>query len=175
MNKRWFFIILLVLMVFWAGKSNADSMAEAKLINGSGEIVGVATFSETKEGVQVVVHVTGLQPGLHGFHIHEKGSCETPDFKSAGGHFNPFGKAHGLKSQEGPHAGDMKNLMVGPHGVGADGFLNTLVTLEDGESSLFKPGGTALVVHKGTDDYRSSPSGNAGGRSVCGVVVDLKK
>ena len=88
--------------------------------------------------------VENLPPGDHAFHIHAKGACDTPDFMSAGDHFNPFGKHHGLKNPAGPHAGDLPNITVGPDGKAKVEALAQLVTLKEGEkNSLFGPGGTS--------------------------------
>ena len=111
-----------------------------------------------------------LPPGLHAVHIHESAQCDPPDFKSAGGHFNPEGRQHGRKNPEGAHAGDLPNIRVGPDGAAAADFLVEGVTLEPGKQSLFKPGGTSLVIHASADDDRTDPAGNAGARIACGVI-----
>jgi len=172
-----FFIVSSLVLLFSTFGSNgyAGSMAEVRLINPNGESVGVGTFSETGEGVRVVVHVAGFEPGYHGLHIHEKGSCEPPGFKSAGGHFNPFGKEHGRINPKGTHAGDLPNLLVDSNGIGTAVVYAPLVTLKDGENSLLKSGGTALVIHIGADDNMSQPTGKAGGRAACGVIRKLAK
>ncbi|MDA0745404.1 MAG: superoxide dismutase family protein [bacterium] len=149
-------------------------MAVAELMSPEGKKVGVVTFTNGEEGVRVVVHVQGLEPGYHGFHIHGTGKCVAPDFKSAGGHFNPFGKKHGIKSKDGTHVGDMPNLLVGPDGVGVAVVMVPMSTLGPGAGSLFQPEGTALVIHSGPDDYQSDPAGNAGARVACGVIKPLK-
>ncbi|WJY28368.1 MULTISPECIES: superoxide dismutase family protein [Sporosarcina] len=136
-----------------------------------GKTTGTAELSETKEGVKVHVEAEGLSPGKHGIHFHETGVCEAPDFKSAGGHFNPADKEHGLDTEGGPHAGDLPNLEVGDDGTVDDEFTTKLVTLQDGKKdSLLKDGGTALVIHAGEDDGESQPSGDSGDRVACGVI-----
>jgi Cu-Zn family superoxide dismutase len=125
------------------------------------------------------MEVSGLTPGEHALHIHNKGDCHTPGpdgkaFTAAGDHFNPFGKKHGKDNPEGPHAGDLPNFTADADD--ADGRArvrceNSLVTLEEGQpNSLFVPGGTCLVIHAGADDYKTDPAGNAGARVACGVI-----
>ncbi len=146
--------------------------AKATLVNTQGQKVGEATLTQTPEGVKIVMQVENLPPGEHAFHIHEKGVCATPEFATAGGHFNPFGKHHGMKNPAGPHAGDLPNIMAGPDGKAKVEAVAKLVTLKEGEkNSLFQPGGTSLVIHAGVDDYTTDPAGNAGPRIACGVIT----
>lgn len=148
-----------------------EKTAGADLANGQGQKVGSAELAETPAGVKIAVAVSGLSPGLHGFHIHAVGKCEGPDFKTAGGHFNPYGKKHGLKNPEGAHAGDMQNLEVGADGSGKAEVLDKQVTLGEGANSLFHEGGTAIVIHASPDDDMTDPAGNAGARIACGIVT----
>ncbi len=146
--------------------------AKATLVNTQGQKVGEATLAQTPEGVKIVMQVENLPPGEHAFHIHEKGVCATPEFATAGGHFNPFGKHHGMNNPAGPHAGDLPNITVGPDGKGKVETVAKLVTLKEGEkNSLFQPGGTSLVIHAAADDYMTDPAGNAGPRIACGVIT----
>lgn len=145
--------------------------AKAEIRDAAGKTVGKATLTEQKDGVKVVLKVSGLPPGKHGYHIHETGSCTTPDFKSAGGHFNPFQKHHGLENPQGKHAGDLPNLEVKKDGKAKVTFLATEATLKDGPASLLKEGGTAVVIHADPDDNMTDPAGNAGARIACGVIV----
>lgn len=167
---------LLVAVLFLAGAFEAarpsdGPAAEAELRKPSGETVGTVKLTPASQGVQISLDVFNLSPGVHAFHIHGVGKCEPPDFKSAGGHFNPEGKEHGLKNPKGPHAGDMENFEVGADGAAHVEVLNTRVTLGEGKNSLFQPGGTAFVIHEKADDERSDPAGNAGARVACGVIV----
>jgi len=148
--------------------------AQAELKDASGNKVGTATLTEQKKGVKVVLKVKGLTPGKHGFHIHETGSCTPPDFKSAGGHFNPFHKHHGMENPEGKHAGDFANLEVKKDGTARMTVLAEGATLKEGPASLLKEGGTALVIHADPDDYKTDPAGNAGARVACGVIEKKK-
>lgn len=148
----------------------AQDEAKAELKNGKSETVGLVELTQTPHGVLFQVDLSGIAPGTHAFHVHGVGKCEPP-FKSAGDHFNPEGKKHGLLAAEGAHAGDMPNLHVPDSGKLTVEILNGTVTLAKGpKNSLFQEGGTALIVHAGVDDYKTDPAGNAGDRIACGVV-----
>jgi Cu-Zn family superoxide dismutase len=147
--------------------------AVAELHNPQGELVGMATLAEGDDGVRIAVNLFNMPPGVHALHIHAAGSCEQPDFKSAKGHFNPYGRKHGLQSPDGPHAGDLLNINVGPDGTGWAVVTAPLVTLGKGNHSLFREGGTALMIHQGPDDYVSDPAGDAGPRVACGVIQSV--
>ncbi|MGN2273591.1 superoxide dismutase family protein [Priestia megaterium] len=145
---------------------------KVNLTNTSGKKVGEATLTEAKNGVQIKLTAQGLSPGRHGFHIHEIGKCEVPDFKTAGAHFNPFKREHGFKNTKGPHAGDLLNLEVAPNGKVDTEIFASLVTLQEGKpNSLLDMDGSALVIHDKVDDYTTDPSGNSGDRIICGVVT----
>jgi len=144
--------------------------AKADLWSAQGDQVGTAQFKEVKDGVQITLEVRSLPAGIHAFHIHAVGKCDSPDFKTAGGHFNPEGKKHGLKSPEGPHAGDMPNITVDKKGKGKVKVVNPRVTLGEGADSLFHEGGTSLVIHEKADDDMTDPTGGAGNRIACGIV-----
>ena len=157
-------------LVALAGVSSAAQSAKATLKNADGKEVGTAALTETPAGVLIRLTVNGLPPGERAFHIHGVGKCEPP-FTSAGPHFNPGGKKHGLMASEGHHAGDMPNLHVPANGEIVVEVLNPEVTLEKGKpGSLLGGQGTALVVHAGKDDYKSDPAGDAGGRIACGLI-----
>src|SRR5215217_845699 len=143
--------------------------ADVKMANG--DAVGMATFMQESGGVRLKGQFKGLPPGDHGIHVHAAGKCDGPDFMTAGGHFNPTSKQHGLNNPQGAHAGDMVNLKVASDGTGSIDYLLKDVTLGSGAGSLFGPDGTALVVHAMPDDEMTDPSGNSGGRVACGVIA----
>lgn len=148
----------------------AAQTAKAAFKTADGKDAGSAELVQTTAGVLVKLSVKGLPPGEHAFHIHAVGKCEAP-FTTAGGHFNPGGKKHGMMAADGLHAGDMPNLHIPADGALVVEVLNPAVTLEKGKpNSLFGPDGTALVVHAGKDDYKTDPTGDAGGRIACAVV-----
>lgn len=148
----------------------AAETAKVELKDTNGKDVGSAQIKSAKNGVRISGQVRDLPPGVHAIHIHETGTCTAPDFKSAGGHFNPEHKKHGDLNPEGHHAGDLPNFTVGANGKGKFNFTVTGVTLGSGDTSLFKQGGTALVVHAKEDDRKTDPAGNAGDRIACGVI-----
>ena len=163
--------LALAAVLIWGCGEAAAPTAKATLVNTQGQKVGEATLTETAQGVKIDLRVENLPPGVHAFHIHDKGDCTSHDFMSAAGHFNPFGKQHGLKNPQGPHAGDLPNLTVGPDGRGSASTVATLVTLKEGKNSLFKAGGTSLVIHEKADDDMTDPAGNAGARIACGPII----
>lgn len=142
----------------------------AQLRNTQNEEVGHATFTQQEDRVRVEVVATNLPSGSHGIHVHEVGSCVPPDFQSAGAHFNPTNAEHGLANPQGPHAGDLPNLEVGPDGAGRLVAVSDRITISPGPHSLFDADGSSLVVHAMEDDQRADPAGNSGARIACGVI-----
>lgn len=154
------------------GVMMAQTPLKVEMKNAKGDSVGVATITEKKgAGVEIALDLKGLPAGEHALHFHMTPKCEGPDFTSAGGHFNPTGKEHGLKNPKGPHAGDMNNFTVAAAGTAKATITNANVTLGTGANSLFANGGTALMVHAAADDMKSDPAGNAGARIACGVIT----
>jgi Cu-Zn family superoxide dismutase len=149
----------------------APMTAAAEMKNAQGQTVGNATLAQVGGGVRVVLEVRGLPSGPKGVHIHTVGKCDPPDFNSAGEHFNPDGKKHGLQNPEGPHAGDLPNITIGADGSGRLESMNERIGLDSGARSLFDADGSALVIHAAPDDFKTDPTGNTGGRIACGLIT----
>lgn len=157
-------------------ENSSEKKVTVPLHNAEDKEVAVVTLSEgAEEKVHVALEATDLPPGKHAFHVHEKGVCEAPDFKSAGGHYNPEDKEHGKDSADGQHAGDFDNIEVNDEGKASVEFDTDMISLdEDSTNTLFTKEGTALVIHAGEDDYKSQPAGDAGDRIACGVIEQEK-
>jgi len=154
-----------------AASAHAE-VAKAVLKDASGKEVGQAELVQTPHGVLVKLSLKGAVPGDHAFHVHAVGKCEPP-FTSAGGHFNPGGKKHGIEAAEGAHAGDMPNLHIPASGELVIEIENPMISLVKGQpNSVFDADGSALVIHAAADDYKTDPTGNAGDRIACGVIVE---
>ena len=139
--------------------------AIALLRTPDGADVGRATATEVGGGLRVTLDVHNVPPGTHGAHVHTVGRCDGPDFASAGGHWNPTSAKHGSMNPQGPHEGDLPNLIVGANGRGTIGMVLPGATM----AGLLDSDGSALVVHANPDDLMTDPSGNSGGRVACGL------
>jgi Cu-Zn family superoxide dismutase len=160
---------LLLAGSFVAGDARAQT-ANAPLVNAEGEEIGTVTLTQMEQGVSVFAEAEGLPAGTHAFHIHETGDCQTPDFQSAGGHYNPEEHQHGWNNAEGHHAGDLPNVQVPDDGAISIEYFTDAITLGEGDNTVYDDDGSAVVVHEGEDDYESDPTGEAGGRIACGVI-----
>ena len=131
------------------------------------KLSGKAVLTETEGGVHVVLTLEGLEAGEHGAHVHEKGDCSAADGASAGGHFNPQSKDHGLPGAEKRHLGDLGNITIAKDGKGSLDITAPGANLKAGDAASFV--GRAIIVHAKKDDG-GQPTGNAGGRVGCGVI-----
>jgi Cu-Zn family superoxide dismutase len=131
------------------------------------KLSGKAVLTETEGGVHVVLTLEGIEPGEHGAHVHEKGDCSAADGASAGGHFNPQTKDHGLPGAEKRHLGDLGNITIGKDGKGSLDITAPGANLKASDAASFV--GRSIIVHAKKDDG-GQPTGNAGGRVGCGVI-----
>jgi len=163
--------VSLILSACGASNDVQDAMS-IPIQNTQGAEIGTLTLTQIETGgVNVDVNVSELEPGTRAMHFHEFGKCDGPDFKSAGGHYNPTGVSHG-QVDDGPHAGDMMNVDVDADGKGQFVFVNDKVNLSGGDlPPLMDTDGSALIIHGGADDYESQPSGAAGPRVACAVIA----
>lgn len=141
--------------------------ATASLMTATGTPVGRATATEVAGGVRFTIDAMAMPPGTHGAHVHMVGRCDAPDFASAGGHWNPTGMKHGAMNPQGPHQGDLPNLVIGNDGRGTIAATIPGATI----AGLMDADGAAMVVHAQADDLKTDPSGNSGGRIACGVFT----
>jgi Cu-Zn family superoxide dismutase len=169
-NQTLLFSIALCIAV---GAFSLSSAAKTKveLKDAQGKSVGTVMIWADGPGVKGQADLHDVPPGEHAFHFHQNAKCEAPDFKSAGPHFNPEGKKHGLENPEGHHAGDMANFTVGADGKAKFKIENKEANLGTDSHSLFSNGGTAIVIHAKADDMKTDPAGNAGDRIACGVIT----
>lgn len=148
-----------------AGATSASGKIESK--SGS-TVTGEITFTQNGDKLDVVMKVSGATPGEHAVHVHEKGDCSDPEAKNAGGHFNPKGMDHGSPTAEKHHPGDFGNLTVAADGTGTLTLSVGELTIADGPMSVV---GKAVVFHEKADDFKTQPTGNAGGRQGCAVIA----
>ncbi|WP_099160025.1 superoxide dismutase family protein [Virgibacillus ndiopensis] len=165
--------LLLIIAILLLSSCQSDGERTTRTIdmyNSSGDMIGTAALTEKPDGVQVKLKLEGLTPGFHGIHVHEYPSCEGPDFKSAGNHFNPEGKEHGLMHPKGHHLGDLPNIEADAGGLVDTELMLAGATLLDGKKSILRGEGTSIVIHDGQDDGVSQPGGDSGTRIACGEL-----
>lgn len=172
-------LVLTALLILAPGAAAVGEQATGMLVDGKGMEVGSVKLTQEANQVRLVVHLNDasvVKPGEHGVHFHAVGKCDGPDFTSAGGHFNPATKKHGLQNPAGPHAGDLPNFNVaaGTRDQTGPGYTfvttSAMVTVTPGPSSIMDADGTAFVIHQGPDDEKTDPAGNSGGRIACAVL-----
>ena len=149
-------------------------IAEVDELDGSG-VTGSVEFVDLGDAVEVRYNLSGLTPGEHGFHLHQTGACG-PDSTgtpagAAGGHFNPLSSEHGAPSAAPAqrHAGDLGNILAEATGQALGVRIDSVLSFEGPTAIL----GKAVLVHGGTDDLTSQPSGDAGPRVGCGVISEV--
>jgi Cu-Zn family superoxide dismutase len=128
---------------------------------------GTVTFAQKGDKVMINAKVSGLAPGAHGFHVHEKGDCSAADGMSAGGHFNPTGKPHGDPNAPDHHVGDMPMLQADASGNATLSVELGVITVGSGITDIV---GKSVIVHKDPDDFKTQPTGNSGARVACGII-----
>jgi len=172
------FVLILVCMVGISACHVMDkpkTTMDVNMHNDTGDKVGTATLSENPDGVHIDLDVKGLSPGFHGIHIHEKASCKQPDFISAGNHFNPKKKEHGLLHPKGAHLGDLKNIEATKDGKVKKELTVKGTTLLNKNTSKESIRGTSLIITSDPDDGMTQVSGDAGKRIVCGEIKETKQ
>lgn len=158
--------LLLALSLFSSVLADGESaFAEIHPTKGN-TVKGRVEFQKVEQGVRVSAHLTGLPPGVHGFHIHEKGDCDAPDASSAGGHFNPTQEPHAGPEELKRHLGDLGNIEANAQGEAVYDRIDKKITFIGSESII----GRSVIIHKDQDDYKTQPTGNAGARLGCGVI-----
>lgn len=161
-------VFVLVAVPAWAAAPTRAVSAVRPTQNSTVE--GQVTFTRAEHGVKVSVRLSGLTPGLHGFHVHEFGDCSAADGSSAGGHFNPTGEPHAGPSDARRHTGDLGNIEAGKDGVATLEYVDARASFE-GDNSIL---GRGVIVHAKADDLKTQPTGDAGGRLACGVIGVVK-
>jgi Cu-Zn family superoxide dismutase len=135
---------------------------------GDSNVAGSVTFSEAENGVRIQGNFEGLEPGNHGFHIHQYGDCTAEDGTSAGGHFNPADNDHGAPTDMVRHMGDLGNIVASDNGMATIDYVDETVTI----NQIL---GRGIIIHAGEDDLTSQPTGAAGSRVACGVIGIAQK
>ncbi len=168
-------IIALLVSILIGCKSNIFCCKSSQLTlifspKSNSNVSGTATFVEKNGEVVFEAKLTGLQPGVHAIHIHEKSDCSAADGSSAGGHWNPTFKKHGKWGSEEHHKGDIGNFTADENGNGTITFTTKewCVGCNDATKDVL---GKGLIVHQGADDFVLQPAGNAGARIACSAII----
>lgn len=168
MNNGFVSIGCVLLLAGCAGVSLRSPTATAELApTKDSQVRGQVSFRQDGDTVVVEARISGLTPGLHGFHVHERGNCTAPDASSAGAHFNPHSGAHGGPDSPSRHAGDLGNIEADANGVATYRAQVRGISLGAGVDSII---GRSVIVHEKADDFSSQPAGNAGARLACGLI-----
>jgi Cu-Zn family superoxide dismutase len=170
-SALWAMALVPVLAVGLVGRAQAQpEVAKAKIINSQGKTVGDISIEHMASATLFLINVRDMPPGVHGIHIHSVGRCEPPTFDSAGPHFNPFNKQHGMHNPQGPHAGDLPNITIPSSGKLETQIMIAGMMQWEGEGGLLDGDGASIVIHANPDDYKTDPSGNSGARIACGKI-----
>ena len=148
------------------GSLKPERQVAARLVDATGADKGTATIAVAGGVMRLLLDVHDMPPGTHGLHLHAVGRCDAPGFETAGPHWNPTARMHGINNPQGKHAGDFKNVIVGRDGKGS-----TSADVPGDFAALIDEDGAAIVIHAGADDYKTDPSGNSGGRIACGAFT----
>lgn len=152
-----------------SAKPDPTALAIIEPRSGS-NVSGQVVFTQLASGqTRVEATIRNATPGRHGFHIHEKGDCSAADATSAGGHFNAAGNPHAGPADAKRHNGDFGNIEIGADGQGRMNITTDMLTVLPGPNSVV---GKAVIFHEKEDDLTTQPTGNAGARYGCGVVVE---
>lgn len=170
--KKYVYIACILFLIGGKYAFAEELKAKAEIFDSQGKNVGQVLFTQNNGGpVTINLNIHSFVPGEHAFHIHENPACKAPDFKSAGGHFNPYRKKHGFLNNRGQHAGDLPNISVDRYGNCEMSFVTSQISLSRTKrNSLFKKPGTSVVIHEMPDDYFTEPAGKGGRRIACGLV-----
>src|SRR5262245_60117497 len=164
-------VLAAILAGAWGCASSAPDPTALAIIESKSDskVTGKAIFTQQPSGqTRVEVTISGATPGSHGLHIHEKGDCSAPDATSAGGHFNAAGNPHAAPTDVKRHNGDLGNIEIGKEGTGKLVITSDMLTVTKGPNCVV---GKSVIFHEKTDDLKTQPTGNAGARWGCGVVI----
>ena len=165
-------VLLSTLLIITALPAVAQDVTVSTLLNNEGKVVGEAIVTKASGGILLNIKAHDLAPGYHGMHFHKTGDCSDgkDGFKKSGGHIMPDNKPHGFLNPEGPHAGNLPNLIVSEDGTAEVELYSNIVTYDDGKAALLDEDGAALIIHTNKDDHLTQPIGGAGDRIACGVI-----